>query len=258
MPLLSTDAIILHTADYLESSRLVRMLTREAGVVSAVARGMRASRRRFGSAMDLFAEGQAQLQVKSGRDLHALQGFDVSVSRAALAADLDRFAAANALAEVVLRLVHEEAAPVVFDQVRQAFDHLGKASTREQMAGVALAAIWQVVGEVGYRPVLDECAECHGDIAVEEEASFMVAMGGLVCLRCAAHRGAQGRRLPVSARNTLRRWITAGEAAPSPSAGGEVDGPLLRAHQRLLREFLSQYLPDSRPLRAFHYWESIV
>ncbi|MFN7531060.1 MAG: DNA repair protein RecO, partial [Gemmatimonas sp.] len=62
MSLLQTDAIVLHVADYLESSRILRLVTREAGVQSVVARGARSSRKRFGSAVDLFAEGQAQIQ----------------------------------------------------------------------------------------------------------------------------------------------------------------------------------------------------
>ena len=39
MPLLVSDAIVLHTFDYLESSRIVRLVTRDAGLRSALARG---------------------------------------------------------------------------------------------------------------------------------------------------------------------------------------------------------------------------
>lgn len=253
MALLSTDAVILHAADYLESSRLVRMLTREAGVVSVVARGMRSSRRRFGSAMDLFAEGQAQLQIKQGRDLHALQGFDVTVARTALAADLDRFAAASALAELILRLVHEEASPTVFARVREGLDRIADGRSRERIHATALATSWQVVAAVGYRPALDECPECHEVIPDGEDGIFSVSLGGLVCLRCTHAARPSGRRLPSSARTVLRNWL-AGGGDPVD----ELDAPLIKAHQRLLREFLSQYLPDSRPLRAFLNWESMT
>ena len=65
MPLLATDAIVLHAFDYLESSRILRLVTREAGVRSALARGARRSRRRFGSALDLFAQGSARALRRS-------------------------------------------------------------------------------------------------------------------------------------------------------------------------------------------------
>src|ERR671932_607097 len=59
MPLFSTDAIVLHAFDYLESSRVLRLATREAGVRSAIAKGARRSTRRFGGGLDLFLLGGA-------------------------------------------------------------------------------------------------------------------------------------------------------------------------------------------------------
>ena len=80
MPLLVTEAIVLHAFDYLESSRIIRLLTRDAGVQSVLARGARRSRGRDGSALDLFAEGSAQIYIKPNRDLHNLGGFELDLS----------------------------------------------------------------------------------------------------------------------------------------------------------------------------------
>ena len=85
MPLIQTDAIVLHAFSYLESSRILRLATRDAGVVTVLAKGARRSSRRFGTAVDLFAEGQAQFYTKAGRDLHTLAAFDVARSRPELA-----------------------------------------------------------------------------------------------------------------------------------------------------------------------------
>ena len=67
-----TDAIVLHSFDYLESSRILKLVTREAGVRSVLARGARKSKKRFGAALDLYAQGTAELQTKTGRDLDTL------------------------------------------------------------------------------------------------------------------------------------------------------------------------------------------
>ena len=150
MPLLVTDALVLHMADYLESSRILRIATREAGVQSVVARGARNSRKRFGSAIDLFAVGQAQIEMRAGRDLHTLVSFDVAHSQPALAADLTRFSAASAIAECALRVVHEEAAPVVYDGLMEAFGELGRCSGPETVS-TAIGAIWRLVRDVGSR-----------------------------------------------------------------------------------------------------------
>lgn len=245
MALLVTDAIVLHQSDYLESSRILRLATREAGVQSVVARGARSSRKRFGSAVDLFAQGQAQIQTKPGRDLHTLMSFDVTRSHPALAADLGRFAAASALAECVLRVVHEEGAPAVYDGVLGGLEAIA-ASVTSDTVPVALGALWRLVSDVGFTPVLDRCAECHAPIGAEEDSTFSHLAGGTLCVRCGALMPG-GRRLPASARRTVLQWLDGGQ--PHPTA------PESRAHQRLLREFLEQHLTDGRSLRAFAVWE---
>nr|MBA3657287.1 recombination protein O N-terminal domain-containing protein [Gemmatimonadaceae bacterium] len=76
MNALTTDAIVLHAFDYLETSRIVRLLTRDAGVVSVLARGAKRSRARYGSGMDLYAEGLAEISIKPQRDLHNLNNME--------------------------------------------------------------------------------------------------------------------------------------------------------------------------------------
>lgn len=246
MPLLVTDAIVLHVADYLESSRILRLATREAGVQSVVARGARSSRKRFGSAVDLFAEGQAQIETRAGRDLHTLVSFDVASSNPGLATDLARFSAASAIAECTLRVVHEEAAPAVYLGIRDALRVLGQ-SGPEQTGSLALGALWRLVRDTGYAPSLDACAECHEPVNADADARFSHTTGGILCARCGA-RAPGGRRLPPSARAAIAGWMQDETAI--------LGADEVRAHQRLLREFLRQYLTDGRPMRAFANWEN--
>ena len=246
MPVLLTDAIVLHVADYLESSRILRLATRDAGIQSVVARGARNSRKRFGHALDLFAIGQAHIDVRGGRDLQTLTGFEVVRSQPQLALDLARFSAASAIAESTLRVVHEEAAPTLFDGLLSAFAALGEAEG-DAVIPTALGALWRIVREVGVAPALDVCAECHAVIAPDAEVVFSHQAGGALCDRCRA-RSPGARRLPPSARAAIRDWL---EDRPVELSRNEC-----RAHQRLLREFLAQHLTDGRPLRAFLDWEA--
>ena len=245
MPLLVTDAIVLHAIDYLESSRILRIATREAGVQSVLARGVRSSRKKFGSAIDLFAEGQAQLQTKAGRELHTLVSFDVTRARPQLAAELSRFTAANALTECVMRVVHDESAPRVYAGILDGLDAIAVAAPSETVAA-ALGALWRLVSEVGFTPVLDQCAECQAEIAEAADATFSHVAGGTLCALCERYAPG-GRRLPLAARLTVMEWLAGGVGAISPLEA--------RAHQRLLREFLQHHLTDGRELRAYQVWE---
>ena len=246
MPLLATPAIVLHAFDYLESSRILRLVTREGGVRSALAKGARRSSRRFGSAVDLFAQGSAQLYVKPGRDLDNLSAFDVELARAELAADLGRFAGASAIAELTLRFGRDEADVGLFDAVAAALDALCVAAP-EQALAATLAGAWRIVAELGFAPALDLCAECHTPLAPADAVMFSHRAGGALCLRCGRLAPA-GRKLPPEARRSMREFI---EGRHTPT----LDDASARAHQRLLREFLAEHLADGRPLRAMELWE---
>lgn len=246
MPLLATDAVVLHSFDYLESSRILRLVTRDGGVRSALAKGARRSSRRFGSAVDLFAQGNAQLYTKPGRDLDTLSAFDVTSSREGLAADLGRFAGASAIAELTLRFGREAADSALYEAVVHALDALSTAPPDATLT-TTLAGAWHIVGELGFAPTIDACGDCHTAIDAGTTVMFSHRAGGALCARC-ARLAPTGRVLPPTARDTLRQLLT-GETA------GVLDDASVRAHQRLLREFLAEHLTDGRPLRALALWE---
>lgn len=232
--------------NYLESSRILRIATREGGVRSVIAKGVRTSRKRFGNAVDLFAQGTAQLYVKPGRDLDTLSAFDVSHPRPGLALDLDRFSGASAIAELVMRCTRDASDASLFDELSQVLDDISLAAPHDA-ARVALRGAWRIVAALGVAPSLDACIECGTQLAPDEPARFHHPGGGVLCVKC-ARLFAGGRLLPPAARSALREWTEGGDAPISEPAE-------LRAHQRLLREFLAEHLADGRPLKAFEAWE---
>ena len=246
MPVLATEAIVLHAFDYLESSRILRLVTREAGVRSVLARGARRSSRRFGSALDLFAQGSAQLHIKPGRDLDTLGNFEVERARPELASELTRFTGAAVIAELTLRFGRDAADPELFDATANAIDDLVVASASDAPEAT-LAGAWRIIAVLGFAPSVDVCNECHSPLAPNDSALFSHPAGGALCRIC-ARLAPSGRLLPATARAALQAW-TSGERA---ILAGEPD---VRAHQRLLREFLREHLSDERPLRAFEMWE---
>jgi len=246
VPVVVSEAIVLHAFDYLESSRILRLLTREAGLRSALARGARRSRKRFGGGLDLFAHGTATLHGKPGRDLDTLSAFDDIRSRAPLARSLDRFTGAGAIAEIAIRFGSAGGDARLFDAVAAAFDAIIAASEPGSRVA-ALGGAWRIVAALGHAPALSHCADC-GD-ALDEAATLLFAhpAGGALCPRCSS-LSPGGRRLPGAARAAIAAWLDGGEGPVATDAER-------RAHQRLLREFLEYHLHDGRALRAFDLWE---
>ena len=246
MALLATDAIVLHAFDYLESSRILKLATRDAGIQSVLAKGMRRAGRKYGSAVDLFADGVAHIHTKPGRDLQTLASFDVARARPELAADLARFTGASALAELALRFIRDDSHPALFEVLTTALDSLCTADG-DAAREAALAGAWHLIGELGFAPALDQCGECHTPIDAAASVNFVHRAGGALCPVC-ARLAPIGRTLPPDARDAMREWVSGRRASlPDPSAA--------RAHQRLLREFVVEHLSDGRTLRAFDVWE---
>lgn len=257
MALLTTDAVILQLRDYLESSRLVRLATRDAGIVSAIARGARRQRGKSGSPLDLFARGTAHIHVRPTRDLQTLGGFEVGQGRAGFASDLDRFLAASAVAEVALAVLHEEANEAAFDVLAHTLDELGSVPA-SHIDTAALGGIWRLVATLGFAPSLDLCAACHARVdGTVSGLYFSPAAGGVLCASCVRTAGSHGARrlegagrtLPPGAWRRLADWLADME--------GEMPDPLeIKAHRRLLREFLDAHLTGGTPLRAWEVWSA--
>ena len=144
-----------------------------------------------------------------------------------------------------MRVVHDESAPRVYAGILDGLDAIAVAAPTETVAA-ALGALWRLVSDVGFTPVLDHCAECQTKIPDAADATFSHVAGGTLCVLCERHAPG-GRRLPSAARLALRAWLEGGVGDISPLNA--------RAHQRLLREFLQHHLTDGRELRAYQVWE---
>ena len=246
MTLVVTEAVVLHAFDYLESSRILRLITRDAGVQSVLARGARSSRKRFGTSLDVFAQGSAEYTTRPGRELNTLTAFDCGRARPELVSDISRFTGACVLAELVLRFSSDEAHPGLFDAFVNGLDQIGAAEAGDTVSRT-LGAAWHIVGELGFTPALDVCANCHTPLADDARTPFSHVAGGALCERCA--RLVPGTRaIPPEARAALAQWISGSQAVLDSPAEG-------RAHQRLLREFLDHHLSEGKMLRAFQVWE---
>jgi len=145
-----------------------------------------------------------------------------------------------------LRFGRDDEDPELFAATGTALDDLASASAADAREA-ALAGAWRIVAALGFAPAIDACSECHAVLAPNDSILFSHPAGGAVCARC-ARLAPSGRLLPSAARAALRAWVN-GERA---TLGGDPD---IRAHQRLLREFLREHLTDDRPLRAFEMWE---
>jgi DNA repair protein RecO (recombination protein O) len=244
MSLLSTQAIILATFRYGESSKIIRLATASAGVQSAIAKGALRPRSRFGAALQVLSDGQAQLIVHGNRELQLLTAFDLHRVRVGLAREMDRYAAASALAEIMLRFGSGEGHLESFQVLREGLDMLELEDT-QKIEALSLRAMWALVGSLGFEPTLAVCVHCGEDL-VAGELAFDPAAGGALCPVCS--RQALPARLSPDDRADLLALIQPGNDLPHLSAKQGA------AHRRLLARYIQHHLGEGTALPALDFW----
>lgn len=214
---------VLRAVDYGESDRVVTLLTRERGKVSAFARGARASRKRFGGALEPFTLLSAEARERPGSDLLGLDSVAVERGFGGLRADLAKIACAGYAAELARELVRDhEPHDELFDLLGAYLSGLDGGPARP----AALRAFELVaLRAAGLAPRLDACARCGGPLG-EGELRFDPAHGGALCASCELAASPAAPRIAAGSVAALRRLAEGGlEAAASeplaPPAGRE-------------------------------------
>ena len=138
------NAIVLHTRAYRETSLIVQFLTAGHGRISAVAKGVRRSRR--GHGLQPFYQGALSCAGRS--TLVSMHRFELAQGRWFTG---NHVALASYVAELVIRLTREwEAAPRLFDGMAWALDRLAEGEDLPAMESCLRQFEKLLLEELGY------------------------------------------------------------------------------------------------------------
>ena len=180
MRLYRDRAVVLRQHKLGEADRIVTLLTREHGLVRAVAKGVRRTRSKFGARLEPFAH--IDVQLHPGRNLDIVtqvQAIDAFATD--IVSDYGRYTCACAVLETAERLAGEERAPA------PALHQLTVAALRAVADGgrprelVLDSYLLRAMAIAGWAPALIECARCA---APGPHRAFHIAAGGSVCVHC--------------------------------------------------------------------------
>ncbi|NOZ02156.1 MAG: DNA repair protein RecO [Deltaproteobacteria bacterium] len=188
-----SPAMILNMVPYSERDLILTLLTREHGMVSAMARSAMGSRRRYGGALDLFVVFSANLKLKPEGKLSTLIGAEATRQFPGILEDLTRLETGQAMLAVSRDLLRDApSGPEMFDGIVNALSMLeNEAPATAHTALVDLCM--HILGQIGHAPDTATCPACRAGFS-ERPRAFLVAHGAVLCEECAeGHRG-----MPVS------------------------------------------------------------
>lgn len=231
------DAILLRSWPWSESSRILRFVTPDAGVIGVVARGVRRTGARGAGGPSTFDRGRLSFDFRPDRDLHPYRDFHIQRSAHGLGRSTLRFAGASFLGELMDRIGEaDEDGFVCFDRALVALNE----EREESLPTWAIGTGWRLVGLAGYAPDLSACLACGRALEPAGEVRFLKDRGGVECPEC--QRPDRGLRLGPASRHTLTAFLE-----------GRIEGILPRAdvHLRLLHDYLLWHLGGvGRPLES--------
>jgi DNA repair protein RecO (recombination protein O) len=245
----STPAIVLRARDYAESDRIVTLLTRDYGKLSGIAKGAKASRRRFERKLEPFSHVILFFRRRPHGQL-------VFITRAEpgerpftpLEDDLTKIALGSYMLELADALTSEEA------EARAAY-HVLIEAIGTMSGGTATVALRQayelrMLGAVGFGLDFSTCRICGGSARRHDAAYFVVSRGGIVCQNCrtAAPEGAV--RLANPSAVTLAQLASSPFASAATSACAGADG------SAAIARFLATIL--DRKLRSLDFLNSVL
>jgi len=205
-----TRAYLLRAIDYRDADRIVTLLTRDFGRLSAVARNARRSRKRFGGSLESFMELDVELRWGRG-DLATLGSAAVAQAHLGLVADLRRMRCAGACLELVRLLAPErEPEPRLFEAVGAMLETI-EASAPEEAADRGLSFCARALAIVGWAPDLETCGVTGRRCPPEQPAFFDPKRGTIVA------RSAGGG--PLLLHGDTRRTLRASFEDPSLRIG---------------------------------------
>ena len=185
---MKTEAVVLRSMRYGEADRILHVYTPNRGRVSAIAKGVRRARSRFGGRLEPFFRLQLDLHEGKG-ELLTVTGAQTVAGHARLRGDARALDAAARACDAVGRLFETgEPHPGVFNLLcRQLalLEERAGASDGEEPWGwpAALSFRLKLLLAAGLAPQLGACA-CCGER--EHLVGFSGAAGGVVCGACEA------------------------------------------------------------------------
>ena len=153
------EAVVLRQHKLGEADRIITLLTKEHGLVRAVAKGVRRTRSKFGARLEPFAH--VDLLLHPGRNLDIVtQVHSLDTFASAIVSDYGRYTTACAVLETAERLAGEERAPADRLQ-RLTVGALRAIADGQRPKELVLDAfLLRAMDFAGWMPALEHCARC--------------------------------------------------------------------------------------------------
>ena len=177
-----TEALVLRTYPFSETSQIVSWLTPKYGRVMTLVKGAKRPRSAFLGQYDLFYTCELVFYMKDPSGVHIARECSLLDSRPALRGNWRAAACASAVCSLSMHAsLHGRSEQDLYALTSACLDTLARGGHS------VLLIFWhelQILRLLGITPNFQACVACGSQPAPEEPAFFAIHRGGLVCAGC--------------------------------------------------------------------------
>lgn len=241
-----TDAIVIRTVDFSETSSIVTFFTKDFGKVSALAKGARRKKGPFESALDLLATCRIVFLHKTGDSLDLLTEAKLQHRLRASENGLSRLYSSYYIAELLLNFTDEmDPHPRLYDVTQECLRDFENPDLEYEPT--VLRYEFNLLQEIGQQPSLRKCVACGQDVVKSKRIAFGMLAGGVLCSGCRI-----GQRRIVSLRAEVIDILS---EFGDPDSSDWRNNSSYQIHEKEIRPFVNNYFAEllgKRP-RMFGY-----
>jgi len=254
--IVSTDAIVLRSMKYGDTSKIVTLYSRMYGKIRVMAKGARTSKNKFGASLEPMVHSSVVMYKKEHRDLHLLSKCEIASPFLGLNDDGGKMALGLAMIELVNMVMHdEEENQPMYTLLLESLRAVDESDKNPE--NIFFAFELRMAEIFGYGLNIQHCARCDRSLLNEQATTFayiLSASGSGVCSDCHKEHNVGGVKVSQGILKSLNRL----SAAPIRSVSDE---PISRSMQSemlaLLQTYLKYHIEGVRTLRSLSLFTNV-
>lgn len=184
--IIKTEAIVLRKLDFGDSSRIIHLFTDDFGKLTAIIKGARSSKSKFGLVLDTINHVQLILYKKETREIQLVKEADLINHFPVIKENFERIQFASAMLELLFNLtVENEVHKKLFTGTVKALQLINDSEKDPKLYFTKYFIFF--IREIGYAISLESCSICGKGIQPNENLAFNYD-SGLVCKDCKSDR----------------------------------------------------------------------